>query len=259
MSYSPEQIQRYLARIGAEGPLPHCADTLTKIISAHYRAVPYENLDILAGRPLQLDPEALFEKIVEKQRGGFCFELNEALGALLSGLGFSVTHLAARFLLGEPEGVTPMRRHHVLLVHLPDGDYLCDAGVMREAPRMALRLECGPVQADGIGKYRFEEDPFYGHVLCQSLNGQDFVPLFGFTGEPQANADFVMPCFYCERHPDSPFIRERMVGIYTEGGSWNLVGSSLRRLEGGRVVQRQEVPEGEIPAVLEDIFGIPRK
>ena len=124
---------------------------------------------------------------------------------------------------------------------------------------MALRLECGPVQADGIGKYRFEEDPFYGHVLCQSLNGQDFVPLFGFTGEPQANADFVMPCFYCERHPDSPFIRERMVGIYTEGGSWNLVGSSLRRLEGGRVVQRQEVPEGEIPAVLEDIFGIPRK
>lgn len=49
MSYSPEQIQRYLARIGAEGTLPHCADTLTKIISAHYRAVPYENLDILAG------------------------------------------------------------------------------------------------------------------------------------------------------------------------------------------------------------------
>ena len=77
--------------------------------------------------------------------------------------------------------------------------------------------------------------------------------------EPQVNADFVMPCFYCEKHPDSPFIRERMVGIYTEGGSWNLVGSSLRRLEGGRILERRELSEEEVPATLRDIFGISQR
>ncbi len=97
MTYSQEQISRYLDRIGLEGPFPQNAESLSRIILAHYQAIPYENLDILAGRPLCLEPDALFQKIVENRRGGFCFELNEALGCLLSSLGFSVSHLAARF------------------------------------------------------------------------------------------------------------------------------------------------------------------
>ena len=89
--YTKEQIAKYLARIGVEGELPLTSDTLTKIVSAHYRAVPYENLDILAGVPLDLSEDALFDKLIERKRGGFCFELNEALGTLLASLGFSVT------------------------------------------------------------------------------------------------------------------------------------------------------------------------
>ena len=162
--YTKEQIAKYLARIGVEGELPLNSDTLTKIVSAHYYAIPYENLDILAGVPLDLSQDALFDKLIERRRGGFCFELNEALGTLLTSLGFSVTHLAARFILGEPADVLPMRRHHILLVHLPDGDWLCDAGIMREAPRKALKLDTSLVQEDGIGAYKFVEDPFYGHI-----------------------------------------------------------------------------------------------
>ena len=109
MAYSAEQVKAYLARIGLSGELPLTAETLTRIVSAHYQTVPYENLFILSGTPLDLSPEALFQKIVLEHRGGFCFELNAALGELPEGLGFSVTHLAARFLRGEPEGI-PMRR-----------------------------------------------------------------------------------------------------------------------------------------------------
>lgn len=254
--YTKEQIRQYLVRISVEGEQPLNADTLSKIVAAHYQAIPYENLDILAGVPLNLSADALFDKLITRRRGGFCFELNEALGTLLASLGFSVTHLAARFILGEPTDVLPMRRHHILLVHLPDGDWLCDAGIMREAPRMALRLEPGLVQSDGIGQYKFVTDPFYGHILMQKLPGGDFVPFFGFTMEPQISADFVMPCFYCEKHPDSPFIRANMVGIYTLTGSWNLSGKELRRLEGAGIVERRTLSDKELPGVLQDIFGM---
>ena len=254
--YTKEQIAKYLARIGVEGELPLTSDTLTKIVSAHYRAIPYENLDILAGVPLDLSEEALFDKLIERRRGGFCFELNEALGTLLSSLGFSVTHLAARFILGEPENVLPMRRHHILLVHLDDGDWLCDAGIMREAPRRALKLVPGLVQEDGIGAYKFVEDPFYGQILMQKVSGGDFVPFFGFTMEPQITQDFVMPCFYCEKHPGSPFIKDNMVGIYTADGAWNLAGKELRRLKGAEITERRALTDEEIPGVLRDIFGM---
>lgn len=226
MPYSPEQISRYLARIGVTGGLPKTQEALSRIVSAHYRTVPYENLDILRGRPLGLNPDALYRKIVENRRGGFCFELNAALGNLLEGLGFSVTRLAARFLRGEP--------------------------------RMALPLVYGQTFSDGMGEYRLERDSFYGTVLLQRLREPEFVPFFGFTMEPQTPGDYVMPCFFCEKHPDSPFVRGRMVGIYTETGSWNLVGNSLRRLENGVVAERRELPEEEIPGILERIFGIPR-
>ena len=194
--YTKEQVAQYLERIGIAGDLPLNADTLTKIVAAHYCAVPYENLNILAGTPLDLDPQALFEKIVVQHRGGFCFELNEALGNLLSSLGFSVTHLAARFILGEPADRLPMRRHHVLLVHLPDGDWLCDAGIMRESYRAALKLEHGLVQPDGIGEYTIEAHPFYGNLILQRLEKDVFEPLMGFTLEPQTPGDYIMPSFY---------------------------------------------------------------
>ena len=148
MAYSTEQVKAYLARIGLSEELPLMAETLTRIVSAHYQTVPYENLFILSGTPLDLSPEALFQKIVLEHRGGFCFELNAALGELLEGLGFSVTHLAARFLRGEPEGI-PMRRHHILLVHLPEGDYLCDAGIMRQVPPDVQRRHGGVSVPEG--------------------------------------------------------------------------------------------------------------
>lgn len=161
MAYSAEQVKAYLARIGLSGELPLTAETLTRIVSAHYQTVPYENLFILSGTPLDLSPEALFQKIVLEHRGGFCFELNAALGELLEGLGFSVTHLAGPVPAGrtgrDPHAAAPhpagssaggglplRRRHHA-------------GGVPR-----ALPLVYDRTFSDGMGEYRFQKDPFYG-------------------------------------------------------------------------------------------------
>lgn len=253
---TPKQVDAYLRRIRLDGPLPRTQDTLTRIVRAHYLHVPYENLDVMAGIPLSLAENDLYDKIVTRHRGGWCFELNAALGLLLEGLGFEVLHLTGRFILGEPEGVLPMRRHRVLLVTLPQGRYLADAGILRESCRAAHPFVTGVEQSDGVASYRLGEDPFYGHILYQRFPGKSWAPMFGFTLEPQIPADFVMPNFFCEKHSSSPFNKQRMAGIRTPGGSCNLIGSTFKTLEGDRVVSRREVPEQDVPQVLRDVFGL---
>ena len=254
--FTKEQTEKYLARIGLVGPLALKWETLNQIVWAHYTHVPYENLDTMNQIPVLLSEEALYDKIVNRHRGGWCFELNAALALLLEGLGFSVTRLAACFVMGEKPGSIPLRRHEVLLVELEDGRYVCDAGIMRESYRAALKLEHGLVQPDGIGEYTIEAHPFYGNLILQRLEKDVFEPLMGFTLEPQTPGDYIMPSFYCEHHPDSPFTHHRMVGVYTDDGSINLVGNELRWISQGKIAQRREYAEEEIPGVLREYFGI---
>lgn len=96
----PEQILRYLDRIGLRDavPPPPTLETLRRLQSAHLLHVPYENLDLLRGAITSLEHGALFEKIVEKRRGGLCFELNGLFCWLLCSLGYQVTSYAGRFI-----------------------------------------------------------------------------------------------------------------------------------------------------------------
>lgn len=87
---TPEQIHAYLDRIACPGPIPLNLAGLTRLLQAHQQAVPFENLDVLAGRPLSLDHEALFDKIVRRRQGGLCAELNTCFNWLLYSLGFPV-------------------------------------------------------------------------------------------------------------------------------------------------------------------------
>src|SRR6266540_1131840 len=88
-------IQAYLCRIHYRGGLAPTAAILRELHRAHLLTVPFENLDIHLGRPILLDQEALFDKIVTRRRGGFCYELNGLFALLLRELGFDVTLLSA--------------------------------------------------------------------------------------------------------------------------------------------------------------------
>ena len=128
------KIQQFLSRIGMapETPVEQTVEFLGRVQTNCVLNLAYENLDILEGKPILLDDAALFDKIVTRGRGGYCFELNGLLTAMLREMGFSVTERFARYLRGESE--IPMRRHRVAIVSLPDGDYLCDIGVGQIAP-----------------------------------------------------------------------------------------------------------------------------
>lgn len=108
------ETKDYLARIGYTGPLEPSAKTLKQLHRAHMRAVPFENLDVFFGKPIVLDVEAFYDKVVRQGRGGYCFELNGVFRWLLMQLGFSVAMLSARIFYNGSPG--PEFDHMVLLV-----------------------------------------------------------------------------------------------------------------------------------------------
>ena len=210
-------VKKFFKRIGLpdDTTIEHNYEFLKKIQNNSILHIPYENFDLLDKKPLSLEEEDLFQKIVVENRGGYCFELNGLLSWFLKEAGFSVKNYLARFLRGE-EGV-PMRRHRVVSVLLEDGEYICDIGVASNSPRSPLKLEEGTLQVIGNDKYRFEKDEELGWVLYEYVKGT-WSRMFSFTDECQFDVDFYQPSFYCETHPDSVFNKYPKVGIKTADG-----------------------------------------
>jgi len=248
-----ECTRAYLARIGYEGCVTPTLETLTAIQARHILTVPYENLDVLAGVLLNYDEDALFNKIVIRRRGGFCFELNAALGQLLRRLGYDATDCFARYLLGE-DGI-PMRRHQILMVRIDGEKWLCDVGVGNEAPRAPLRLITDEIQFDGMTEYRFERDEYLGWVLCQR-HGDSFRRQYAFTEERQVPADFAASSFYCERHPSSIFNKVAMVAIKTPDGRITLDDCTLKFFRPDGVEVTELETDEAVKTALATYFGL---
>lgn len=255
-SFTDNQISQYFYRIGFYGA--DAAPTLENLASLqlqHLLHIPYENLDLMNGVPLNLDAEALFQKVIVNRRGGYCFELQGLFCHLLKSLGYSVTQYAGRF-MNEP-GVVQMRRHRILVVDLEGRRYVSDVGVRSESPRRPLELVEGLIQTDGVSEYRYQKDPFYGWVLMQKETRKDWKPLLGFTEEEQIDADYVMPSFYCEKHPDSTFNKFMKVSIFTPDSDLTIVGNVFKVYREGEVTEKRGLcTNQEAIELLRHTFGI---
>ena len=245
----------YLGRIGLDASdVSHTYEFLEKLQRHHICAIPYENLDILNGIPLSLDAEALYDKIVTRHRGGYCFELNGALTALLRALGFSVTEYTARFLKNET--TIPVRRHRVVVVACEGERYVCEVGIGQNAPRFPLLLQEGAVQYGDGEAYKLEKEPFLGWVIYE-LREDAWRPYYAFTEEEQLPIDFIQPSFYCEKHPDSPFHQSVMVAIKTSYGRRAVNGRDYKVFRGDELVSIEEnISDERLYEILREFFGI---
>ncbi|MEQ8154318.1 MAG: arylamine N-acetyltransferase [Clostridiaceae bacterium] len=255
MEMTEKQIEKYLKRIGYAGNLELKGETLRKLQNAHLKSIPYENLDILNNIPLSLEKPDLFHKIIETRRGGYCFELNSLFCCLLKSLNFKVTNFLGRFIIGESS--IQMRRHRILKVEAKDGTYLCDVGVRNESPRTALIFAENLLQTDGFSHYKFVKEDFWGWVLWQKEKGKEWTRLYGFTEEPQLDIDYIMPSFYCEKHPDSDMNKFMKISIFTDTGRVSLVDRTLIISDGANGLKQSTLERSEeIIEVLKKYFGI---
>lgn len=255
MALTKEQLELYFQRIGYGGVPDRTSATLGAIQQAHLDHIPYENLDLLAGVPLSLEEQDLFDKMVVRRRGGYCFEQNGLLYSVLTSLGFPVTQYCGRFIDGEPQ-VIQERRHRVLRVEAEDGVFICDVGVYGESPRRPLRFVANQVQTDGIAQYKYLRDDFYGWVECQREHGKDWKWVYGFTQEPWLSYDFVQPSFFCEKNPASLFNTIRKVGIFQGKASLTYIDNVFTVYQEGKIQRREEVPEAQAGAYLKTYFGL---
>ncbi len=89
-------VDAYLERVGYDGDLKPTAETLRGLHRAHVAAIPFENLDIVLGRGISLEMDAMQDKLIRRDRGGYCYEHNLLFAALLERIGFAVSRLTAR-------------------------------------------------------------------------------------------------------------------------------------------------------------------
>ncbi len=251
-----QKISRFFRRIGMDpaAPIEKSAAFVGAVQTNCVLHIPYENMDILQNQPLNLAPEALYEKIVLRGRGGYCFELNGLLAYMLHEMGFDVSERFARFLRGESD--IPMRRHRVVVVHLKDGDYLCDIGVGQIAPRLPLKIEEHTIQTQNGETYRFERDTRHGWVLWEMHDGiwREYIC---FTDEAVFEVDFWQPSFFCEKHPDSPFNKTYMLAIKTETGRRTIDGRTYKVFEGEELVHIEEnLSDAQLYALFESKFHL---
>ena len=206
--------EKYLNRMKYKGTLDLTLETLSLLQHAHVSSVPYENLDIMAGIEISLSIPALYDKIVHRKRGGYCFELNGLFAWLLMELGFDTVELQGRWLKSEPIEI-PLRRHRVSRTIIDGKQYICDVGVGLTAPKFPLLLEEGLEQEQEGEVYRIVYHPKMIWVVQELLDGK-WSNFYSFSEEPQIAIDYYLMHYHCVTYPKSIFRNSTMVYVRTE-------------------------------------------
>jgi N-hydroxyarylamine O-acetyltransferase len=199
-------VDAYLRRVGLAGDAtvrPPSLASLSRLHEAHVATIPFENLDVLLGRPIRLELGSVEAKLVGARRGGYCFEHNRLFMAVLEHLGYEVISLAARVRLGATD-LRP-RTHMLLRVDLAGGPYLADVGFGGEGPIRPIPLAAAEEVWVGAWGCRLRRE---GELwVLQGHARGDWTDLYAFTLERHFPADYEMANHYTSTHPQSRFVR----------------------------------------------------
>jgi len=242
----------YLERINYGGSLVPNPETLRALQVAHLMTVPFENLSIHAHEPIVLDDDAIFSKIVEQRRGGFCYEANGLFAALLRALGFNVTMLSAE-VATDGGGFGPDFDHMALMVTL-EQRRLVDVG-FGDTFREPLRLDERSEQVQGRDAYRIDHDGSY--LVLKRRSGKEWNTEYRFTLQPREYGDYAGMCHYHQTSPESHFTQKRICTRATEDGRITL--SEMRFIITNNKGERSErtlESQAEYVEVLREKFAI---
>jgi arylamine N-acetyltransferase len=251
-------LGEYFDRIGYRGAAAPNLEVLQALVSAHAKAIPFENLDPVRGVPVDdLSPEALAGKLVQRGRGGFCYEHNGLMGYVLARLGFRVRRLAARVVWMRPtDAPTPPQTHTVLAVTFPGslGSYLVDVGFGGQTPTSPLRIETGSVQQTTHEPYRLE-DRGDGLLLMVSVRGE-WQPLYEFSNRTAPDIDLEVGSWFVSTHPASHFVTGLTAARVTDDARLNLANRNLaiHRADGTEKIRLDDA--AAVVDALRDRFGI---
>ncbi|MGB8388028.1 arylamine N-acetyltransferase family protein [Mycobacterium sp.] len=251
-------LSGYFDRIDYRGAAEPNLDVLQDLVTAHTASIPFENLDPVMGVPVDdLSPAALTDKLVDRRRGGYCYEHNGLLGHVLAELGFRVRRLAGRVIwMLPPDAPVPAQTHTVLAVTFPgsQGSYLVDVGFGGQTPTSPLRIETGTVQQTTHEPYRLQ-DRGDGLVL-QALVRDEWQPLYEFSTRTEPEIDLKVGSWFVSTHPSSHFVTSLTAARVTDDARLNLAGRNLaiHRADGSEKIRLPDA--AAVVDALSERFGI---
>jgi N-hydroxyarylamine O-acetyltransferase len=241
-------LDRYLERLGLQGPVSSDLETLRRLHAAHVERVPFENLSIALEEPISLERDGLAHKILDLNRGGFCYELNGLFADLLRAIGYEVTLLGAR-VWGE-HGYGPPLDHLALLVGCSDGsEWIADVGFGAHS-RYPLGVHVDADQPDPDGIFRIEESPADITVV------KDGAVQYRIERYPRALADFAAMCWFQQHSPASHFTNNVICSRATAHGRVSLREDVLIVTDRGTKRERPLADDTAILTAYREHFGI---
>jgi N-hydroxyarylamine O-acetyltransferase len=228
---------------------------LARICLRHTSSIPFENLDVLLGRTIELAPASVVAKLVTRRRGGYCFEHNALLKAVLTELGFRVTPLSGRVRLGVPPEVETPRTHMLLKIDLDEGPHIADVG-FGFTPTGPLALDEGREQRLHLTTYRFTRS---GAAWTLELRHPDaFTAAYVFTEEPSLAVDYEAANHYTSTHPKSFFTMAPFVIRHAPEAGYRhiLRGREWTTRRGATIETRAVQTSTEAVAILAEHFGL---
>ncbi len=246
--------QAYFERIGYHGAPAVTAPCLRQLHARQVMSVPFEDLDIHEEVPLSLALPDLFDKVVQQQRGGFCYELNYLFASLLRQLGFEVTLLSAR-IFNLPDQLGPPFDHLVLLVSLASDRYLLDVGY-GDLFIEPLRWTFGITQRDQFHHFQLREAKNCVELWMSSLGEADFELRYIIDTRPRRIEDFAKACHDKQHDADSYFVQNRLCTLPTPKGRITLFNDTFTERIDGQKHQEPIKDEQHFRAILRNRFGI---
>lgn len=250
--------EKYLSRIGVNNAdeIRPDAESLKLLQRRHLLSVPFENLDIHWKRPIVLDVEKFYEKIVGEKRGGFCYELNGLFAALLSELGYETKMVSARVFRGD--GVFSPDYAHMAIIAKADGEeYIVDVG-FGEFTAGPLKFVLDIEQEDQAGVFRVAKFPFEGEEYFEIAKKEEdgWRSENIFTLKTRELSEYTDMCHFQQTSPESNFTKRKICSLMTETGRKTLTGDKFIETKNG---ERSEIPvesKEEFDRILENEFGI---
>ncbi len=243
------RLTAYLERIGYTAPVQVDRETLFGLHRAHLLAIPYENLDIHFGRPLTLDLDDIFDKLVTRRRGGWCYEMNGLFAWALREIGFDVTLLAGT--VGRATGGATAEGNHLLMRVALDRDYVADVGFGNGFIE-PLPLVEGAFNQLGFLRFTLRRTRDLWELLGDGTGG----PGFDFPLTAATLAQFERQCHALQTEPTSGFVRVVVCHRFSADAIHSLRGAVLQTLDSAG---RRSTTLDTLPAyrrALSDVFGL---
>jgi len=245
-------LQKYFDRIGFDGDAKADLATVAEMMRRQLFSVPFENLDVQAGKIVSLVPEEIVDKIVYRNRGGYCYEVNGLFAMALQALGIPYRFVAARPMF------YPVRRpktHMALVLKIDGEEWLCDLGFGSYGIRAPMGLNLLEVEVrQDFDTFMLSKPGDQAYLLKARVEGE-WANQYAFDLSPQEWIDFVPANYLNSTHPDAVFVQKLLVVLHHPEGRDILFGDTLKTVARGKVEKQTVAPE-EREAVLRRKFNL---